>query len=504
MILRSSIGQRTQAARAFTRATAASLALLAASLGGASDAHAWAAPGKIADYTGDGKSDLMVWRPTDGNWYMVNSANGSTSWTQFGLAGDIPVAADFSYQNAADGKADRTVWRPTTATWHWLDSQTGTYWTYPWGGTGDIPVAGDFDGDGKSDIAIWRHTKYGSDAAGMWWVKKSSNWTTVTQQWGQAGDIPVPCDYDNDGKSDYAVFRPSNGTWYIIKSSTGAGWNFVFGQQGDIPVTGDYDLDGKCDPSYWRPSNGTWYVVSSSSWTYTTTQWGLNGDRPQPTDHDGDGKTDLIVWRPSNGTWYGVNSSNGATWSTQWGVGSGINSDVALPNLAGSKNQTLVTLVGQQQSNWCSSASTQMVAGYSQVAISQCAEANAYTGRTDCCTNASSQSDTAKCNKTEWWRLTSNGFTLTDLWGPSALSFAQIQDQLNGNRPVIYAWAWTGGGGHTMVLVNAWVTSNGQQWVTRNDPSPVGTGSQVDQLYSSWVNDTGYTHWRDSYNITKN
>ena len=260
-----------------------------------------------ADFDGDGKTDLSVFRPSEGNWYLQQSTAGF-GVVNWGLSSDTLVPGDYN----GDNKTDFAVFRPTTdpaqPDFYVLNTTTFTFSGVSWGLSGDIPVVRDYDGDDKEDVAVFRPSN------STWYILKSTGGITVTP-FGQSGDVPVAGDFDNDGRGDLTVYR--NGNW-ISQGSAGGSFNVPFGTTGDILVPADYAGNDADDLTVYRPSTGQWICQPSGGGATLFINWGNATDIPVPGDYDGDGKDDQAVYR--NGQWW-LRQTTAGTATLNFGVG---------------------------------------------------------------------------------------------------------------------------------------------------------------------------------------
>jgi hypothetical protein len=229
----------------------------------------WACGRPIADFGGDGSTDIGVFRPAVGGWYVHGQPTAF-----FGLGGDLPVPGDYD----GDGAAERAVFRPSVGGWY-IDGAPTVFF----GLDGDIPVPADYDGDGITDVAVFR------PSVGGWYIEGQD-----PVFYGLSTDVPVSGDYDGDGSAEVAIFRPEVGGWFVNGEAP------VFhGLATDIPVPGDYDGNGTTDPAVFRGSSGAWLIKDQP-----TVYLGLFTDPPVPGDYDGDGSTDPAMFRSDTGAWY--------------------------------------------------------------------------------------------------------------------------------------------------------------------------------------------------------
>jgi Tol biopolymer transport system component len=171
----------------------------------------------------------------------------------------------------------------------------------------------DFDNDGRANLSIFRPSN------GTWFVLRE-NFGLMIRQFGLSTDKITPADYDGDGRTDFAVFR--DGAWYWLNTSNGAFNSYQFGQAGDVPVPFDYTGDGRAELAVYR--SGFWYTLNLANNQFQAVQFGISTDKLVPADFDGDGRADYAVYR--DGIWYLLQTTAGFT-----GISFGISSDLPAP-----------------------------------------------------------------------------------------------------------------------------------------------------------------------------
>ena len=217
-------------------------------------------------------------------------------------------SVDFDANHVTDLGALYRGLSPADSLWY----APGTFQIY-FGATTDIPVPGDYNGDGKTDAAIYRPAT--APGNGLWYGPGTGLPQIVIQMFlGNPGDIPIPGDYDGDGKTDPAIYRPSTGMFFAVLSGGGTK-SSTFGGPNDVPVPRDYDGDGKTDFGIYRqnvtPDHlSLWYAPLSGGGVYQI-YFGAPGDIPVPGDYDGDKKAEAVIFREATGLWYGPKSGGG-------------------------------------------------------------------------------------------------------------------------------------------------------------------------------------------------
>ncbi len=176
-----------------------------------------------------------------------------------------------------DGISDIAVFRSTSGLWSIRGITRGYF-----GASSDMPVPGDYNGDGTTELAVFR------PSTGLWAVNGVGRFIFGETE----ADVPVPRDYDGDSTTDIAVFRGATGRWAIRGISS-----FNFGSADDVPVPGYYSGPAAV-PAVFRPLTGRWIVRNLTSFYFGSAE-----DTPVPGDYNGDGHWEAAVFPYSGGLW---------------------------------------------------------------------------------------------------------------------------------------------------------------------------------------------------------
>src|SRR5215213_1944816 len=252
------------------------------------------------DFDGDGRTDLALYRegsrdiniaPQPSYWYFLNTHTGQTGAVHWGRTLDVPAPADYD----ADGKTDVGIYR-------WWDFETGDtnqWWLYQSSGGGHQvliyePGYNKFNrnylGDARAEIGQIYQINTSQDPSQPCYIAiffiGDLQGNTLRKTVGDACNViptPVPGDYNNDGRSEIAVFdNQTFKVWLPPYNSGMTAPEIVQFMDIDMPTPGDFDGDGKTDFAGTKSRNGRmiWKIKPSGGGPDIEVDFGFDTDKP--------------------------------------------------------------------------------------------------------------------------------------------------------------------------------------------------------------------------------
>lgn len=178
-----------------------------------------------------------------------------------------------------------------------------------------IPVPGDYDGDGKTDIGVFNR-----NSSEWYFMRVEDNRMLPAKKWcWEWSEVPRPGDVDGDGKTDVSCYNSKDKRWPTLLSSHGGYYNMTYNTaDADYVLYSDLDDDGKDDYIVYRPADSAYkiYLASAGLKPAASASCGAANEpeviivkmgnpnvRLVPADFDGDEKIDLATWTPETGEW---------------------------------------------------------------------------------------------------------------------------------------------------------------------------------------------------------
>ncbi|WP_145258007.1 hypothetical protein [Planctomycetes bacterium Pan216] len=203
----------------------------------------------------------------------------------FGLVDDFKVIGDWDGNGTPNVGIARPVdgvllWALNTSELNAFDPNAYVSGTF--GVAGDTPIIGDWNGDGATEVGIYR------SAFASWTFDLNGNLgfdqDDLNLTYGIAGDLPVVTAVGAEQFAQIGVVRDA--TWFLNNSPSVSEFDvantlppFVFGLGGDTPVIGDWNGDGVSDVGIFR--DGVFSLnVNGDGESFTNFSFGLSGDIP--------------------------------------------------------------------------------------------------------------------------------------------------------------------------------------------------------------------------------